>query len=275
MNTKKIIIYSFKFVIIFIAAFLLIKYIDTSFVKKILNFFNSGIGIALIGIIGVIVGSVITYIFNKNYQNKMIKNSILEKNLEELLNLSIVALKQSANLYPKRNYISNNIYFFKEKTKHTVNDKIQLEVSFNEYGKTYREFEEKLVNILLHLETHQIILNKFINYHQRIMLLNYELVTLTNDIKKLYNDKIYISLHKINLSAKYVKAIENMENKSFLILEELQFHLQNLTSDIQNISYSKMFNGIKVEKDESDKYNQISLNKNKKKVINFSKFKND
>lgn len=262
MNTKKIIVYFFKIVIIFIAAFLLIKYIDTSFLKKILNFFNSGIGIALIGIIGVIVGSVITYIFNKNYQNKMIKNSILEKNLEELLNLSIVALKQSANLYPKRNYISNNIYFFKEKTKHTVNDKIQLEVSFNEYGKTYREFEEKLVNILLHLETHQIILNEFINYHQRIMLLNYELVTLTNDIKKLYNDKIYISLHKINLSAKYVKTIENMENKSFLILEELQFHLQNLTSDIQNISYSKMFNGIKVEKDESDKYNQISLNKN-------------
>lgn len=275
MNTKKIIVYFFKIVIIFIAAFLLIKYIDTSFLKKILNFFNSGIGIALIGIIGVIVGSVITYIFNKNYQNKMIKNSILEKNLEELLNLSIVALKQSANLYPKRNYISNNIYFFKEKTKHTVNDKIQLEVSFNEYGKTYREFEEKLVNILLHLETHQIILNEFINYHQRIMLLNYELVTLTNDIKKLYNDKIYISLHKINLSAKYVKTIENMENKSFLILEELQFHLQNLTSDIQNISYSKMFNGIKVEKDESDKYNQISLNKNKKKVINFSKLKND
>lgn len=275
MNTKKIIVYFFKIVIIFIAAFLLIKYIDTSFLKKILNFFNSGIGIALIGIIGVIVGSVITYIFNKNYQNKMIKNSILEKNLEELLNLSIVALKQSANLYSKRNYISNNIYFFKEKTKHTVNDKIQLEVSFNEYGKTYREFEEKLVNILLHLETHQIILNEFINYHQRIMLLNYELVTLTNDIKKLYNDKIYISLHKINLSAKYVKTIENMENKSFLILEELQFHLQNLTSDIQNISYSKMFNGIKVEKDESDKYNQISLNKNKKKVINFSKLKND
>lgn len=275
MNTKKIIVYFFKIVIIFIAAFLLIKYIDTSFLKKILNFFNSGIGIALIGIIGVIVGSVITYIFNKNYQNKMIKNSILEKNLEELLNLSIVALKQSANLYPKRNYISNNIYFFKEKTKHTVNDKIQLEVYFNEYGKTYREFEEKLVNILLHLETHQIILNEFINYHQRIMLLNYELVTLTNDIKKLYNDKIYISLHKINLSAKYVKTIENMENKSFLILEELQFHLQNLTSDIQNISYSKMFNGIKVEKDESDKYNQISLNKNKKKVINFSKLKND
>ena len=73
--------------------------------------------------------------------------------------------------------------------------------------------------------------------------------------------RVICDFHKIILSAKYVKTIENMENKSFLILEELQFHLQNLTSDIQNISYLKMFNGLKVEKDESDKYNQISLNK--------------
>lgn len=269
---KKILKYLFIFIILVTLTIIFVKFFDLDVIKKVLKFFNTGIGTALIGFIGVIVGSIISYLFNKSYQNKLLKNSILEKCLDELLNISVSTLKCSSNIYPKKNYISNNIYYFKEKTEHSVNDKMHLEMAVKEYDNAYRTFEEELANIIIHFETHQIILNEFKEYHQKFMLLNIELVTITNNIKTLYNDKIYISLHKINLTPKYIKLIEEMEKKSYSIIEEIQFHLQNLTSDIQNMSYSKIFKGINIEKDKDNKYTQIKLVKNKNKMINFSKF---
>lgn len=240
--------------------------------KSVISFFNTGIGIAIIGIIGVIIGSVISYLFNKNYQNKLLKNNILEKTLSELLEILIINLKDSAEVNSKKNSISDAIEYFKDKTEHTVNNKIQLDETFRETHNCFLNYEKNFMNILMHFETHQIILNEFINYHHKLIILGLEFIDAVNSIKDIYSKDIYVSLHKINLSKKYVDEIKKYESKIAIVLEEMQFYMQNITCDIQNLCYSKLFKGIKTTKDLNENYDDIGLvNIKKNSFIDFSK----
>ena len=79
-----------------------------------------------------------------------------------------------------------------------------------------------------------------------------------------------MSLHKINLSKKYIDSLIQLENEILECTKEIQFHLGNLTTDIQNVCYGDIFKNIKVEKDTNNNYKNIKLKKGSNKIINFS-----
>lgn len=244
--------------------------IDKKYFESIFDFLNTNIGTAIIGLSGVVIGSIISYYFNKCYQNKRLKKEILEKTLSQLLEVIIISLKQSSNVFVKQHQISDSIEYFKNKTEHTVNNKIQLDLSFKDYYDNCKDFQEKLAEIFILLETHQIILSEFENYHKELMKLCVIFIDKTNKIKDLYNNKIYVSLHKINLSKKYIDSLMQLENEILEYTKEIQFHLGNLTTDIQNVCYGDIFKNIKVEKDTNNNYKNIKLKKGSNKTINFS-----
>lgn len=244
--------------------------INKKYFESLFDFLNTNIGTAIIGLFGVVIGSIISYYFNKYYQNKRLKKEILEKTLSQLLEVIIISLKQSSNVFVKQHQISDSIEYFKNKTEHTVNNKIQLDLSFKDYYDNCKDSQEKLAEIFILFETHQIILSEFENYHKELMKLCLIFINKTNELKDLYNNKIYVSLHKINLSKKYIDSLIQLENGILECTKEIQFHLGNLTTDIQNVCYGDIFKNIKVEKDTNNNYKNIKLKKGGNKIINFS-----
>ena len=240
-------------------------------IRNIVNFFNTNLGTATIGFIGVIAGCIITYIFNKTYNKTMLKSDIKKKTLDDLQIHIIDSIKESAYLNSLYNITSKEAATLKSKNSPTVGDKNELDLAFENFCLKCGSFEETFSNILIYLDTHQIILNEFINYHQKLSVLLVKSINIKQEIKSLYANKIYISLHKIDLSEKNISKLKELESNYLKVIKEIQFHLDNLSRELQNKNYSKLFNK-QIEICNDKEFLTIKLNKNKNKKIDFSSF---
>lgn len=189
---------------------------------------------AVIGLVGVIIGCIITYVFTKISEKEKIKNDILISHSTKLIDMLDSYLKNNAQY---KYEFSKDVEGFLMEEKHSTKEVGSLLTNWKNDIEQFLELVKELGCAIRYLETREVVFNKYVGYKDRLYDLMIEEVNLNNELKNKYINVFF----KKGLKKDYIKIIKDYENKICLINDEINFHVINLIINLENSCYCKYF----------------------------------
>ena len=213
---------------------------------------------AVIGLVGVIIGCIITYVFTKLSEKEKIKNDILISHSTKLINMIDSFLKNNAQY---KYEFSKDVEEFLMEEKHSTKEVGSLLTNWKNDIEQFLELVKELGCAIRYLETREVVFNKYVGYKDRLYDLMIEEVNLNNELKNKYINVFF----KKGLKKDYINKIKEYEDKICLINDEINFHFINLIINLENDCYCKYFNS-KVELINDERFKIMAATKNKKRI---------
>lgn len=213
---------------------------------------------AVIGLIGVIIGCIITYVFTKISEKEKIKNDILISHSTKLIDMLDSFLKNNAQY---KYEFSKDVEEFLMEERHSVKEVGNLLTNWKNDIEQFLELVKELGCAIRYLETREVVFNKYVGYKNRLYDLMIEEVNLNNELK----DKYINVFFRKGLKKNYIKIIKEYEDKICLINDEINFHIINLIINLENDCYGKYFSS-KVEMINDERFTIIESSKKQKKI---------
>lgn len=213
---------------------------------------------AVIGLVGVIIGCIITYVFTKLSEKEKIKNDILISHSTKLINMLDSFLKNNAQY---KYEFSKDVEEFLMEEKHSTKEVGSLLTNWKNDIEQFLELVKELGCAIRYLETREVVFNKYVGYKDRLYDLMIEEVNLNNELKNKYINVFF----KKGLKKDYINKIKEYEDKICLINDEINFHVINLIINLENDCYCKYFNS-KVELINDERFKIMAATKNKKRI---------
>lgn len=213
---------------------------------------------AVIGLIGVIIGCIITYVFTKISEKEKIKNDILISHSTKLIDMLDSFLKNNAQY---KYEFSKDVEEFLIEGKTSSEVVENLLTNWKSDMDQFLELVKELGCAIRYLETREIVFNKFVGYKDKLYNLMIEEVNLNSELK----DKYINIFFRNGLKKDYINIIKKYEDKICLINDEINFHIINLIINLENACYCKYFNS-KVELINDDRFKIIESTTNQRKI---------
>lgn len=213
---------------------------------------------AVIGLVGVIIGCIITYVFTKLSEKEKIKNDILISHSTKLIDMLDSFLKNNAQY---KYEFSKDVEEFLMEEKHSTKEVGSLLTNWKNDIEQFLELVKELGCAIRYLETREVVFNKYVGYKDRLYDLMIEEVNLNNELKNKYINVFF----KKGLKNDYINKIKEYEDKICLINDEINFHVINLIISLENDCYCKYFNS-KVELINDERFKIMAATKNKKRI---------
>ena len=140
---------------------------------------------AVIGLIGVIIGCIITYVFTKISEKEKIKNDILISHSTKLIDMLDSFLKNNAQY---KYEFSKDVEEFLMEEKHSTKEVGSLLTNWKNDIEQFLELVKELGCAIRYLETREVVFNKYVGYKDRLYDLMIEEVNLNNELKDKYID---------------------------------------------------------------------------------------
>ncbi len=219
--------------------------------------------IALIGVLSSVSVFSMTLIANKISYVMNIRDDTKRK-INDEINEMIYKSIEGIHAYEfQLNNFTNEYISFWDEGKLDLNNNIDLLKQYIELKKACISFVKDGREILNYIDSHIVILHKYITYYEKLDNLYYdiceeddwfcEIVDGYEDELSIYEEDIYeIDMVKVKIEE---------------ILDEIYFHTYNLYVNIHNDTYSKFFNNYKLKEISDYRYQSIILKNPKEKEL--------